>query len=111
MHDFMCEKAEDMYYEVLRNRVKYYKENQEGRREMCEIMDNIRNKGRLEGLAEGKMKTLINTLVQQLKQKLGGLTPEIERKIQKSTEKQLNELTIHIFDVENEEDIIEVLSC
>ena len=39
MHDFMCDKAEDMYYEVLRNRVKYYKENQEGRREMCEIMD------------------------------------------------------------------------
>ncbi len=103
MHDFMCEKAEDMYYEVLRNKVKYYKENQEGRREMCEIMDNIRNKGRDEGI--------INTLVQQLKQKLGGLTPEIELQIQKSTEKQLNELTIHIFDVENEEDIIEVLSC
>ncbi len=74
---------------------------------MCEIMDNIRNKGRL----EGKMNTLINTLVQLLKQKLGSLTPEIELQIQRSTEKQLNELTIHIFDVENEEDIIEVLSC
>ena len=130
MHDFMCDKADDMYYEVLRNRVKYYKENQEGRREMCEIMDNIRNKGRLEGLAEGKivglaegemkgkilgfndgkMKTLVNTLVQLLKQKLGSLTPEIELQIQRSTEKQLNELTIHIFDVENEEDIIKVLS-
>ncbi len=59
MHDFMCDKAEDMYYEVLRNKVKYYKENQEGKAEMCEIMDNIRNKGRLEGLAEGKMKTLV----------------------------------------------------
>ncbi len=131
MHDFMCDKAEDMYYEVLRNRVKYYKENQEGRREMCEIMDNIRNKGRLEGLAEGKLKgkleglaegkivglaegkmnTLINILVQQLKQKLGELTPDMECKIQTSTEKQLNELTIHIFDVENEEDIMKVLSC
>ncbi len=123
MHDFMCEKAEDMYYEVLRNKVKYYKENQEGRREMCEIMDNIRNMGRNEGrleglaegkivgLAEGKMNTLINTLVQLLKQKLGSLTPEIELQIQKSTEEQLNQLTIHIFDVENEEDIVNVLSC
>ncbi len=130
MHDFICDKADDMYYEVLRNRVKYYKENQEGKREMCEIMDNIRNKGRLEGLAkgkiiglaegemkgkilgfnDGKMKTLVNTLVQLLKQKLGSLTPEIELQIQRSTEKQLNELTIHIFDVENEEDIIKVLS-
>ncbi len=98
---------------------------------MCEIMDNIRNKGRLEGLAEGKLKgkleglaegkivglaegkmnTLINILVQQLKQKLGELTPDMECKIQTSTEKQLNELTIHIFDVENEEDIMKVLSC
>ncbi len=99
MHDFMCDKAEDMYYEVLRNRVKYYKENQEGRREMCEIMDNIRTQGK------------IDTLVQQLKQKLGGLTPEIECKIQTSTEEQLSELTIHIFDVENEDDIMKVLSC
>ncbi len=107
MHDFMCEKAEDMYYEVLRNRVKYYKENQEGKAEMCEIMDNIRNKGRLEGLAEGK----IDTLVQQLKQKLGSLTPEIEIKIQTSTYNQLEQLTIHIFDIETEKDIVDVLSC
>ncbi len=82
---------------------------------MCEIMDNIRNMGRDEGkivgLAEGKMNTLINTLVQLLKQKLGSLTPEIELQIQKSTEEQLNQLTIHIFDVENEEDIVNVLSC
>ena len=119
MHDFMCDKAEDMYYEVLRNRVKYYKENQEGRREMCEIMDNIRNKGRdegrLEGLAEGKIVGLtegkMNTLIQLLHQRLGKLTPEIELQIQKSTEEQLNQLTIHIFDVENEEDIVNVLSC
>ena len=107
MHDFMCDKADDMYYEVLRNRVKYYKENQEGRREMCEIMDNIRNKGRLEGLTEGK----IDTLVQQLKQKLGSLTPEIEIKIQTSTYNQLEQLTIHIFDIETEKDIVDVLSC
>ena len=127
MHDFMCDKAEDMYYEVLRNKVKYYKENQEGRREMCEIMDNIRNKGRLEGLAEGKLKGKLeglaegkivgltegkmNTLIQLLHQRLGKLTPEIELQIQKSTEEQLNELTIHIFDVENEEDIMKVLAC
>ncbi len=123
MHDFMCEKAENMYYEVLRNRVKYYKENQEGRREMCEIMDNIRNKGRdegrIEGLAEGELKgktigkleEKIYTLLQQLKQKLGGLTPELEFKIQTSTYDQLEQLTIHIFDVENEEDIMKVLAC
>ena len=74
---------------------------------MCEIMDNIRNKGRLEGLAEGKMKTL----VQLLKQKLGSLTPELEIKIQTSTYDQLEQLTIHIFDVKNEEDIMKVLSC
>ena len=90
---------------------------------MCEIMDNIRNKGRdegrIEGLAEGELKgktigkleEKIYTLLQQLKQKLGGLTPELEFKIQTSTYDQLEQLTIHIFDVENEEDIMKVLAC
>lgn len=66
MHDFHCMKAEDMYYEVLRKRVRYFKESKGGKRKMCKIMDDlvkeiieeerdeIETKARLEGKMEGK---------------------------------------------------------
>jgi hypothetical protein len=31
MHDFKCENPDDMYYEILRNRVRYFKEDEGGR--------------------------------------------------------------------------------
>ena len=63
MHDFHCMNPEDMYYEVLRKRVKYFKESKGGKRKMCKIMDDIvkqekaesEAKGRLEGKMEGKI--------------------------------------------------------
>ncbi|MFR7590350.1 MAG: PD-(D/E)XK nuclease family transposase [Longibaculum sp.] len=72
MHDFHCMKAEDMYYEVLRKRVKYFKESKGGKRKMCKIMDDIvkqekmeserigEAKGRLEGKMEGKIDVIKN---------------------------------------------------
>ena len=44
MHDFQCQNADDMYYEVLREKVKYYKEGG-GRVQMCKIMEQIKNQG------------------------------------------------------------------
>ena len=41
MHDFRCTRAEDMYYEVLANRVRYFKETEEGARTMSEAMENL----------------------------------------------------------------------
>ena len=49
MHDFQCTKVEDMYYEVLRERVRYFKENEEGVRKMCQIMEDIKKRGVVEG--------------------------------------------------------------
>lgn len=66
MHDMMCKNYQDMYYEVLRNRVRYFKEQEGGIRTMCEIFDEIRQKGKLEGFIEGKQKgklELINHLM------------------------------------------------
>ena len=37
MHDFNCTNASDMYYETLRNRVRYYKEDEGEIRTMCKI--------------------------------------------------------------------------
>lgn len=63
MHDFLCTDPKDMYYATLKNRVKYYKDTEEGIQTMCEIMDAIRAKG----LAEGRQKSIIATVTKMLK--------------------------------------------
>ena len=64
VHDFMCRDYHDMYYEVLRNRVRYFKESEGDKLKMCKIMDDIRRKGEEEGwkkgVHDGEIKTKIN---------------------------------------------------
>lgn len=55
MHDLTCQQASEMYYEVFAREVRYYKESEKGRREMCEIAQKIRNDGKAEGRIEGKL--------------------------------------------------------
>jgi glutamyl-tRNA reductase len=101
MHDFKCTNPDDMYYEILRNRVKYFKEG-EGQEEMCEIWEKIRNKGKLE--------EKISTLLKQLTRKFGKtITIELKTEIENSNKESLDELAEAIFDVENEEDVFKVL--
>ena len=42
MHDFSCKKAENMYYKVLADRVRYFKENKEGVAIMCKAIEEMR---------------------------------------------------------------------
>lgn len=42
MHDFRCTTADDMYFKVLADRVKYFKESEGGQASMCRIMENER---------------------------------------------------------------------
>lgn len=53
MHDFLCSETSDMHYEFLRKRVSYFKETEGGRKEMCEIWEEIKRKGKQEGIQEG----------------------------------------------------------
>ena len=43
MHDFSCTSAKDMYYEVLAERVHYFKEDEKGVATMCRVMEDMRN--------------------------------------------------------------------
>ena len=43
MHDFSCTNAKDMYYEVLADRVHYFKEDEKGVAVMCKVMEDMRN--------------------------------------------------------------------
>jgi hypothetical protein len=44
IHDFGCVKSSDMYCEVLKNCVKYYKETEGGRNIMCQIIEEFADK-------------------------------------------------------------------
>jgi hypothetical protein len=118
MHDFKCENPDDMYYEILRNRVRYFKEDEGGRQEMCAIWEEIRNdgviegeiRGRIQGELEGKIKEKISTLLKQLSKKFGKtITIELKTEIENSNKESLDELAEAIFDVENEEDVLKIL--
>lgn len=56
MHDFSCTNPSDMYYGVLADRVKFFKESKEGITIMCKVMEDMRNESLQEGRKEG-MKT------------------------------------------------------
>jgi hypothetical protein len=110
MHDFQCENPDDMYYEILRNRVRYFKEDERGRQEMCAIWEEIRNDGVIEGKIKGKIEEKISTLLKQLSKKFGKtITIELKTEIENSNKESLDELAEAIFDVENEEDVIRIL--
>lgn len=44
MHDFRCTQADEMKYELLADRVRYFKENEGGIETMCKAMEDMRNK-------------------------------------------------------------------
>lgn len=48
MHDFSCTNAKDMYYEVLADRVHFFKEDEKGVAIMCKAMEEMRKETRKE---------------------------------------------------------------
>ena len=54
MHDFQCTNVEDMYYDRLKEQVRYFKEDERGICNMCEIWDEVRQEGREEGIELGR---------------------------------------------------------
>ena len=43
MHDFYCTEPDDMYYNELAERARYFKKTEGGREKMCKIMEDMRN--------------------------------------------------------------------
>ena len=48
MHDFSCRNPDDMYYKVLAEQVRYYKEDVKGVEDMCQIMEDLIDKEKRE---------------------------------------------------------------
>ena len=53
MHDFSCTAPDDMYYDELAERVRFFKESKEGIAIMCKVMEDMRNKSLQEGIEQG----------------------------------------------------------
>ena len=81
--------------------------------DMCEGMERMaegfRNEGRKEGLMEGEKREKKMTLLSQLKVKLGNVSNQLEQAIQNSSMEKLNTLTLAIFDITSEEDVLKIV--
>ena len=89
---------------------------------MCEAMDRLfqklRNEGEVLGLEKGetigfekgKREEKQNTLKNLLKVKLGTLSRPLEKQLTNTSLEKLNELTLNIFNVTNEEDVLKIIN-
>ena len=81
--------------------------------DMCEGMERMaeefRSEGRTEGRKEGKLEEKKNTLLSLLNVKLGNVSRETESTIRSCTIEKLNKLTLSIFDIQNENDILSII--
>jgi len=84
----------------LEELVEKYQEEEEIN--MCASFDQVLKRTR------GESK--IETLIMILRKKLGTISEEIINKMNQANDSQLNELSLEIFDIQNEEDIIHILS-
>ena len=81
MHDMLCNDPDDMYYEVLRKRVSYFKRQEGGKRTMCEALEELiteakkegedigEKRGKLIGEENGEIKKLMKLLLKKFPNK------------------------------------------
>ena len=81
MHDMLCNDPDDMYYEVLRKRVSYFKKQEGGKRTMCEALEELiieakkegedigEKRGKLIGEEYGEIKKLMKLLLKKFPNK------------------------------------------
>ena len=58
MHDFSCSNPEDMYYKLLADRTRYFKEDEKGVAEMCELMEDLVDSGKKDDREEKALRML-----------------------------------------------------
>ena len=62
------------------------------------------------GIEKGKREEKQNTLKEQLKVKLGTLSRPLEKQLTNTSLEKLNELTLNIFNVTSEEDVLRIIN-
>ena len=81
---------------------------------MCEAMDRLFQKFENQGMEKGELigieKGKSDTLKEQLKVKLGTLSSPLEKQLTNTSLEKLNELTLNIFNVTSEEDVLRIIN-
>ena len=57
MHDFSCTNPEDMNYEALAKKARYFKQDKKGVAQMCKIMEDMRNEAAQKAVLESAKET------------------------------------------------------
>lgn len=87
MHDFACKVPENMNYELLRNRTKYYKREDKGVNKMCKIMEDLKQESIKEGQQKGRLSAYIEMVkdglltIKETSLKLGISEEELQLKL------------------------------
>ena len=77
---------------------------------MCKAMDQLIQRFENQGIEKGIQEEKRNTLKEQLKVKLGTLSRPLEKQLTNTSLEKLNVLTLNIFNVRNEEDVLRIIN-
>ena len=77
---------------------------------MCKAMDQLFQRFENQGIEKGRQEEKRNTLKEQLKVKLGTLSRPLEKQLTNTSLEKLNVLTLNIFNVRNEEDVLRIIN-
>lgn len=117
-HDITISHEIAMTLAALTKNTQIYRKVKEEKIDMCQAIrdygkENLnkgKSIGKKEGIHIGRNEGIIQTLIKLLQSKLGVLSKDTIITIQSCNQEQLDSLTIHIFDIYSEKDILHYLS-
>ena len=77
---------------------------------MNQLFQRMRNEGESIGIEKGRQEEKQSTLKELLKVKLGTLSSPLEKQLTETSLEKLNELTLNIFNISSEEDILNLMN-
>ena len=85
MHDFFCTDPDDMNYQQLAKKARFFKENEEGKAAMCKVLEDMRNETAREA-AELKSIEIAKRLIAQGKLSLEDIADAADLPVEKVRE-------------------------
>ena len=76
---------------------------------MCKAMDQLFQRFENQGIEKGEAIGIEKTLKEQLKVKLGTISSPLEESLTTTSLEKLNELTLNIFNINSEEDVLKII--
>ena len=77
---------------------------------MNQLFQRMRNEGESIGIKKVRQEEKQSTLKELLKVKLGTLSSPLEKQLTETSLEKLNELTLNIFNINSEEDVLNLMN-